>query len=108
MKTVNVKIGSTLNIVGRVALPTGTWTISSKVKRINNAAVQTLTSTISVIVSPTDAATHAITLSASATETAAWPVGNLLCDIRFADSVSDKVIYSPTFAIVTEQAVTNV
>ena len=108
MKTVNIKTGSTLNIVGRVALPTGTWTISSKVKRINNAAVQTLTSTISVIVDPVDTATHAITLSATATETATWPIGNLLCDIRFADSISGNVIYSPTFAIVTEQAVTNV
>lgn len=108
MKTVNVKLGSTLNIAGRVALPAGTWTISSKVKRINNAAVQTLTSTISVIVESTDAATHVVNLSASATDTAAWPIGNLLCDIRFADSVSGKVIYSPTFAIVTEQRITNV
>lgn len=108
MKTVNIKTGSTLNIIGRVALPAGTWSISSKVKRSNNAAVQTLTSVISVIVEPTDAATHAIMLSATATETAAWPVGNLLCDVRFVDSVSGKVIYSPTFAVVTEKAITNV
>jgi len=108
VKTVNLKLGSTLNIVGRVALPTGTWSVTSKVKRSNNAAIQTLTSTISVIVDSTDAATHAITLSATAAETALWPVGNLLCDIRFADSVSGKVIHSPTFAIVTEQQITNV
>lgn len=108
MKTVNVKVGSTLNIVGRIGLPAGSWSVSSKVKRINNAAVQTLTSTISVIVDSTDTSTHAITLSALASETALWPVGNLLCDIRFADSVSDRVIYSPTFAIVVEQAITNV
>lgn len=108
MKAVNLKTGSTLTLTGRVALPAGTWSISSKVKRNNNAAVQTLTSSIVTIVEPTDSATHSFTLSATNAQTVLWPVGNLLCDIRFSDSVSGRVLYSPTFTIAVEQAVTNV
>lgn len=108
MKTVNLKTGSTLTLTGRVALPTGTWSISSKVKRSNNAAVQTLTSSIVTIVEPTDAATHTFSISATSAQTVLWPIGNLLCDIRFSDSVSGRVLYSPTFTVAVEQAITNV
>lgn len=108
MKTVNIKSGSTLTLSGRVALPAGVWSIASKVKCINSAEIQTLTSSIEEIVEQTDAATHTFSLSATDVETALWPVTNLLCDIRFEDSDTGKVLHSPTFTLAVERAITDV
>lgn len=104
MKTVNIKSGVTLNIVGRVVLPVGVWAIASSARKNTGTLVADLTSTLSEIVDAESKYTHIITLSA---DTTTWPEGNLLCDLRFSDEVSGNVIYSPTFTIAVEQSITN-
>lgn len=106
MKTLNLKLGSTLKIAGSVLLPAGTWTLTADVKRSNGVLVAALTTTLTVITTPTPRATHTMLVTATPAATATWPVGNLLCDLRFQDALGN-VIHSPTFTIATEQAITD-
>lgn len=106
MKTLNLKLGSTLKIAGSVLLPAGTWMLTADVKRTNGALVSGLTTTLTVLATPTTKATHSMLVTATPAATATWPVGNLLCDLRFQDALGN-VIHSPTFTIATEQAITD-
>ena len=106
MKTLNLKLGSTLRIAGSVLLPAGTWMLTADVKRTNGALISALTTTLTVLVTPTPKATHSMLVTALPAATATWPVGNLLCDLRFQDALGN-VIHSPTFTISTEQAITD-
>lgn len=107
MKTVELKKGSTLSIAGFVKLPVGTWSASAKVAKPNGELIGPLDVTLSPLGTPgTKGETHSIAIYKSATDTALWTVGNLLCDIRFADT-SNMVIHSPTFTITVLQQITN-
>lgn len=105
MKTLTVKIGSTFRIAGSVLLPAGTWTLTADVKRNDGTLVSSLTTSLTSLQVPTSKATHTMIVSASSTETKTWPIGNLLCDFRFQDTLGN-VIHSPTFTIATENAIT--
>lgn len=105
MKTLKLKLGSTLKIAGSVLLPTGTWTLTADVKRSNGALVAGLTATLTVLATPTPRATHSMSVTALPAATKTWPVDNLLCDLRFQDALGN-VIHSPTFTIATENAIT--
>lgn len=73
-------------------------TVTSRV--CNRGWGQDLTVTIN------DAANGVFTLSATAEDTANWPVGSLDCDFKYTDS-SDVVSYSETFNIVVQQRITS-
>lgn len=74
------------------------YTVTSQV--FNRGWRESLTVTID------DAANGVFTLSATAEDTACWPVGSLSCDIKYTDD-SDYVTYSETFQIVVQQRITS-
>lgn len=99
------KRGATLSLAGTVVLPTGTWTATAQIKDTNLAIIDTVTVTLTP---PAGQATaHSILMVVSSTKTALWPIGNLFCDIRFADASSPPVVLpSPTFTIRVIQEIT--
>lgn len=73
-------------------------TVTSQVRTSQDTLVATLTATI------TDAAQGEFTLGATAVATAAWPVGKLLCDVRWVNG--DDVLHSETFELIVVEAMT--
>lgn len=68
------------------------WTISSQIRDMGDTIVQNLTATV------TDAVNGRLTLSATPSQTALWPVGQMFCDIEFTDG-SGIVTSTETFTI---------
>jgi hypothetical protein len=107
------KRGATLSLAGTVMLPAGVWTGSCQVKQDVDgvlALIEPLTVRLEAI-DPAPAAglpTHNIAIESDSSATADWPVGRLLCDVRFADqSNPPAVIVSETFVIKVAQEVTS-
>lgn len=108
IQTYPIKRGATLSLAGTVQLPAGTWSASAQVRSTTSLSlVEQLSVTLTPPVFPATA--HAILIEASSAQSADWPIGTLLCDVRFSDaSATPVVLPSPTFAIQVQQEVTNV
>ena len=106
-QTYPIKRGATLSLAGSVELPAGTWSASAQVRSAVLALVEQLVVTLTPPVLPATA--HTILIEASSAQTADWPIGSLMCDVRFADaSATPVVVPSPTFVINVQQEVTHV
>lgn len=75
------------------------YTITSQVRQFG-----TLIQTMTVVISNQTTNTGEFTVSATATQTADWPVGTLAWDIRLADGAT--IVYSKTFQILVDERVT--
>lgn len=106
-KTIAVKRGSTLSIVGAVKLPLAPdWSAIASVAKNNNTPIDSLDVDLTLL--PTvgkKGETHSIRISRDATNTQGWPVGNLSCDIKFTAGTG-LVVHSPTFVIAVQQQIT--
>lgn len=84
--------GTTYSRAGLYALPAGTWSATATVKTAGGTLVQALAVNLSELGSPdVDGNTHAMSVLATAAETATWPLQQLLCDIIFTDASVDPV-----------------
>jgi hypothetical protein len=102
MTTINFKRGDTLSLAGTykvegVASSVSAMTIRSQVRQFSGDLVQDLT----VVKS---AGVGTFSLSATAAQTAAWPLTTLKCDIEF--SLSGVVQSTETFSIAVQEDVT--
>ena len=104
LKTTEQKKGATFALGGYVNLPPGTWSMSSTVRDPAGVLVQDLTVNLVPPVLPETQ--YSISLAASATDTADWPIGTLDCDIRYTEEAG-LVLISPTFNIIVLEAQTN-
>lgn len=85
--------GTTYSRAGLYTLPAGTWQAAATVSTSAGATVQTLDVSLSALTPPdADGHTHALSVLATAPETALWPLAALLCDIRFTDASATPVI----------------
>ena len=101
---ISAKQGSTFHWAGTITLPIGTWTAKCSVVQsgtrnpIGNIVVTLGTPVMGV---------YPIDLFASGTDTLAWNVPKMDCDILFKDNSTIPNIYpSPTFEIVVDRQVT--
>lgn len=99
----NIKRGATLSWLGSytsAGLPVDltNFTLTSQVRRTSGTLVADL-----VVEKVIPATLGQFRLKAT---TAAWPVGRLRCDIRFADSLSGAVVYTSTFVIDCSESIT--
>jgi hypothetical protein len=101
-----LKTGATFSAAYTAKLPAGTWSAEADLRKKNDDKIADLTVTISQLSTP-DAVgnTHSGTLSATAAQTALWPVGTHLCDVKFTDGTVAKI--SDSFAVIVTQAVTH-
>ena len=102
-KTITLKHGATLSLFGTVQLPSGVWSARASARTPTGSLLGELTVTLVAPVSPS--LLHSISLGASATTTAAWPIGTVLSDIRFQD-LTGTVEFGETFAIEFESEMT--
>jgi hypothetical protein len=102
---ITLKRGATLALGGTATLPAGVWTAKADLCR---AAGGTLVEHLDVtLTAPTAAgAPWGLYVGCAALKTAAWPVGEMVVDIRFADDAGN-VIATPSFALTVEHRVTN-
>lgn len=93
--------GTTYSRAGLYALPAGTWSATATVKTAGGTLVQALAVNLAELGSPdVDGNTHALSVLATAAETALWPLQQLLCDIIFTDaSVTPVKVPAVTVAI---------
>lgn len=85
--------GTTYSRAGLYRLPVGTWSAAATVSTAAGAVVQTLDVNLSALSTPdADGHTHALSVLATAAQTALWPLAALLCDIRFTDASATPVI----------------
>ncbi len=100
------KRGATLSLAGTVTLPAGSWSATAQVRNSSGSLVQQLSVTLQAPVAPATA--HAILIEATADQALTWPLGDLRCDVRFADASDPPVVVpSPTFIIKVQQEVTH-
>ena len=79
--------GTTYSRAGLYALPAGDWSAAATVKRANGELVQALVVSFAALDAPDENGnTHALSVLATATETASWPIGTLLVDTIFTDA----------------------
>ena len=87
MKITAHKIGDTFIRARLVSLGPGDWSAASNVYAQCSIVVQALTCTLTALpAADADGNTHSITVEATASETALWPVGNLMSDVVFTDA----------------------
>lgn len=107
MSTITIKAGDTLTLPmtwsadGTDVDLTG-YTVTAHVRRRADELVDTLTCTPDA-----DQATNpgVLVVSATAEQTALWPVANLECDVRF-ESGDGSTTHTDTFEIKVEKAIT--
>ncbi len=106
-KTIAVKRGSTLSIVGAVKLPSAPdWTATANVAKNNNTPIDSLEVDLTLLSTVgKKGETHSIRISRDAINTQVWPIGNLSCDIKFTTGTG-LVVHSPTFVIAVQQQIT--
>jgi len=102
MTVVNIKRGDTLSLAGTykvdgVAASVSAMTIESHVKNHSGDLIEELTVTKT-------SGTGTFTISATAVQTAEWPLTTLKCDIQF--SASGVVQSTETFSISVEEDIT--
>lgn len=91
------KIGDTLSVAGTALLDAGTWTATAWLCNAKNEKVGDFVVTLEPLETPTDTATHAISLEFSATTCATLAPGLYTTDIRLADGAGN-VAHSPQFS----------
>lgn len=96
MNTIQHKQGTTFSYSALVQLPTGTWSVASKLRDSKGRAVSGLTPTLTPPVAPETR--HLLMLVANATSTAAWPLEVLHGDIKFSDATG-VVLATSTYAV---------
>lgn len=102
------KRGDSFSYSGAITLPVGTWTGAAQLRKsYESDPVDTLTVAMSP---PHDTVTTwAVLITATASEAALWPTGQVLCDIQFSNTESPpRVISTETFAIDVIKDVTRV
>ena len=97
MATITHKRGDTLEWVvtltdDSVAVDITDWTIKSQIRDGSYALIYEF------LVTKTDASNGVFSLSATAAQTATWPLGSALVDIEFTDN-TNYVISSQTFTM---------
>lgn len=92
---------TTYSRAGLYALPAGAWGATATVRTQTGSLVQALAVNLAELGSPdVDGNTHALSVLATAAETATWPLQQLLCDIIFTDaSVTPVKVPAVTVAI---------
>lgn len=97
--------GDTFSWAGFATLPSSDpWKATSEIRDQKGNLIQELTVTLEAPTAPDTQ--WPILLWASATNTAVWPLGPLVCDIRFVYSIN--VIHSAKFIVnVTDQITTS-
>ncbi len=97
--------GTTYSRAGLYALPAGTWTASAVVRKPDGTLIETLAVNFAALSVP-DAAgnTHALSVLATATQTALWPLAALLQDVLFTDASTTPVIVPAVTTIITVSA----
>lgn len=104
MSTLRIKRGDTLLQDGRAQNDDGSVfdltgsTVTSKVRAMQGTFVATLDVVI------TDEAQGQFTLGATAEATEEWPVGKLLCDVKWSNG--GDAIHSETFELIVVEAIT--
>ncbi len=97
--------GTTYSRAGLYTLPSGTWSATATVSTSAGATVQTLDVNLSALGTPdADGHTHALSVLATATETALWPLAALLCDIRFTDASATPVVVPADTVVINVSA----
>jgi hypothetical protein len=99
MQTILKKRGDTISLAGTVTLPAGgNWHGISEVRTPDRVLVGSFVVTVTPPVAPATA--YSVLVEAASTETAGWPVGGLLCDVRFIDDSTPPVVRTfPDFLI---------
>lgn len=101
------KRGATFSYSGLVTLPAGTWSASCDLDNAGGIKLTDATVTLSTLGSPgANGETHSILIEVAAATTAAWPIGTLSGDIRFADNAG-VIVYTSTFYISVAKAITD-
>lgn len=101
------KRGATFSYSGLVTLPAGTWTASCDLDNGTGTKVSDTTVTLNTLGSPgANGETHSILIEVVAATTAAWPVGTLSGDIRFADNAG-VIVYTSTFYVSVGNGITD-
>lgn len=97
--------GATVGLAFLVELPAGTWAGTCLLKSGSGATVATLTVSLDALPAPdADGFTHAGLIEADSTETATWPTGMWLLDLRFADdAVPPNVVPSDPISVKVRQ-----
>lgn len=93
---IELKRGATLSLAGTATLPAGSWTATCSATGNSGKFKTMLDVALTPPVSPATA--HQIMVSKASSETSAWPEGDLVCDIRFADA-DGVVIPTPSFIL---------
>lgn len=99
-----LKRGDTLALLGVAQNDDGSIfdltgsTVTSQVRTVQG----TLVADLDVVI--TDAPAGEFTLGATAAATATWPVGKLVCDVRWAED--EDAIHTETFELIVVEAVT--
>ena len=84
--------GTTYSRAGLYTLPAGTWSAAATVKTAAGTEVQTLSVNLGALPEPdADGHTHALSVLATAAQTATWPLATLLQDIVFTDASATPV-----------------
>ena len=84
--------GTTYSRAGLYTLPAGTWSAAATVKTGAGVLVQTLSVNLSALGTPdADGHTHALSILATAEQTASWPTAALMQDIIFTDASATPV-----------------
>jgi len=100
------KRGGTFGRAGTFPVPPGTWDVTATVREADGTLVDHLTCTADVLDElDANGNTVALAITATATQTADWPVKTLVCDIRFEDT-GGNVLHTSTFLIVVQEEVT--
>lgn len=102
-KLKSIKRGSTLDLTYSLPLATGNLfsVVESQIRLADDTLIESLVVTL---LTPT--ATHRLwRLYASPAQTALWPTGTLLCDIKNITAALD-VSYTDTFILPIEEAIT--
>lgn len=97
--TVHHKRGTSFGLSGTFPVPPGDWTVTANVEKADGTVVTALACAMTAL--PTlDALgnTAAVAITASAAQTATWPLAALLCDIRFQDAFG-STLASSTFIV---------
>ena len=85
--------GTTFSRAALVALPGGTWTPTSVIQTPAGQQIQVLDCNFAALPAPdADGNTHSLSVLATAAETAAWPLGNVMWVTTFADASATPVI----------------
>ena len=104
--TITHKAGASFSLAGTCLLPAGSWDATCQARdKTTDALVQDFAVTLTPLGTPTAEASHAILIEAPASAAADWPVGQLVCDVRYTGPDA-LVLATSTFLINVVKRVT--